>query len=285
MAAGDPITDLSELINLRTTAASSEDVWCYIDGRIGANAILTFVAGRYHSLWRMNKTRGGSGDAPSTARALDNTTQGALKQSSPATGAIKRLCGATAVSNLAGTLLVYDRLVDSGGLVGNDANAQTTNLPTAALPRFTDGLGNFIFVEITTLIGASGTTATINYTDTNDDARTTPAFNIGATGLREAERFIKVPLEVGYEHLGVKTITNFDLVATTGTAGDIAVGIGREITSIPCPGAGGSVPMDFISGPQVLPSIGDDACIAFAFNAGSVSTTPTFDIATFFVEK
>jgi hypothetical protein len=276
------ITDLSELINLRTSA-SAEDIWVGIDGRVGASAATAPVAGRYVSLWQYNKTRGGSGAAPSTARALTRTTQGALAQNAVGGGATKYLTGAVAVWNTAGSVLVYDRLVDSGGLSGTVTTAQTTNLPTSTLPRYTDGLGNFIFLEITGIIGTTATTATISYKDTNGDTRTTPAFAIGGTGLREAQRFIRVPLDDAYANLGVTTIENLDLVASTTTAGGIAVGIGHEIALLPTPGAGGCQPMDFISGAQILPEIGDD-CIAFAFQ-GPLTSVPILDIGLFFCEK
>lgn len=276
------ITDLSDLINLRTSA-SAEDVWVFIDNRVGAAAATAPVQGRYSSLWQYNKSRGGSGATPSTARALSRNTQGGLAQNAVGGGATKYLTGAVAIGTFPGSVLVYDRLVDSGGLSGTATTAQTTNLPTATLPRYTDGIGNFIFVEISTIIGTTATTATIQYKDTNGDSRTTPAFAIGGTGLREAQRFIRVPLDSTYAHLGVTEIENLDLVASTLTAGDIAVGIGREITILPMPGAGGCVPMDYISGPQVLPEI-VDSCIAFAIQT-PLNTAPQIDIGLFFCEK
>jgi len=279
------ITDLSDYVNLSTggNSGNPEALFISIDGRVGASAATAPVAGRMVSLWQYNKSRGGSGAAPSTARALTRTTQGAFAQNAPGASATKWLKGGYAICNAPGSVMLYDRLVDSGGLSGTTTTAQTTNLPTATLTRHTDGLGNFIFVEVSTLIGTTATTATIGYKDTNGDSRTTPAFSIGGTGLREAQRFIRVPLADAYANLGVTEIENIDLVASTTTVGDIAVGIGHELCALPCIGAGGCFPEDFLSGAQNMVDVGE-ACISGYF-IGPLTTVPNFDIGLFFVDK
>lgn len=277
------ITDLSDLVYLRTGGGAPEDVFTFIDGRIGAAAASAPVAGRYSSLWRYNKNRGGSGAAPSTSAIPTNTTNGGLFQTDPAGGTQKFMTGTSSAFNVYGSLLLYDRLVHSGGLSGVTTTPQTTNLPTSSLTRYTSGEGNFIFVEISTIIGTTATTATINYTNqAGTTGRTTPAFSIGGTGLREAERFIIVPLADG--DTGVRAIENIDLVATTGTAGDIAVGIGHPIAVNVCQVAGGLALQDHISGANVLPEIMEDACLALAFYA-TTTTIPIGSFSAHFVEK
>lgn len=279
------ITDLSDLINRRTggNSGAPEDIWLYMDGRIGAAAASAPVAGRYSSLWQYNKNRGGSGAAPSTSAVPDNTTRGGILQTDPAGGAEKFLTGCGVSLNTYGSVLLYDRLVHSGGLSGTTTTAQTTNLPTSSLTRYTSGEGNFIFVEISTSIGTTGTTATIQYTNqAGTTGRTTPAFSIGGTGLREAQRFIIVPLANG--DTGVQAIENLDLVASTTTAGNIAVGIGHPITHLIANNPGGLAIMDNISGAVVLPEIQTDACLAMAFLANA-TTTPRGFFQFSFVEK
>lgn len=279
------LTDLSDLINRRTggNSGAPEDIWLYMDGRVGAAIATAPVAGRWTSLWRYNKTRGGSGAAPAASAIPTNTTNGSLFQTDPAGGAQKWLVGAGVTGNVYGTFMLYDRLVTSGGLSGVTTTAQTTNLPTTALTRYTTGEGNFIFVEISTLIGTTATTATIEYTNqAGTTGRVTPAFAIGGTGLREAERFIMVPLADG--DTGVRAIANIDLVATTGTAGDIAVGIGHQLCNLLMQNIGGLTIRDHISGDTITPEIITDACLALAFHASAV-TVPAAMLNFNFVEK
>lgn len=279
------LTDLSDVINRRTggNSGAPEDIWVYLDPRIGAAAASAPVAGRYTSLWRYNKSRMGSGAAPSTSAVPTNATNGALAQTDPAGGAQKFLTGAGCSFNTAGGLLVYDRLVHSGGLSGTATAAQTTNLPTSALTRYTSGEGNFIFVEISTIIGTTATTATIKYTNqAGTPSKVTPAFAIGGTGLREAERFIIVPLADG--DTGVQVIEELDLVASTLTAGDIAVGIGHPINFMISNSTGTTTLLDMLSGPQVLPEVLADACLTYAFLSPS-TVIPSGMMQFSFVEK
>lgn len=279
------LTDLSDVINRRTggNSGAPEDIWVYVDGRIGAAAATAPVAGRYTSLWSYNKNRMGSGAIPSTSAVPTNATNGTLAQTNPAGGAQKWLVGSGCSFNTNCGIMVYDRLVHSGGLSGVTTTAQTTNLPTSALTRYTSGEGNFIFVEISALIGTTTTTATIEYTNQDGTTgRVTPAFTIGGTGLREAQRFIIVPLADG--DTGVRAIANLDLVATTGTAGDIAVGIGHPINFMVANTSGGMTVMDHLSGHQILPEVMEDAALAYFFLA-SVTTVPSGWFQFSFLEK
>lgn len=278
------ITDLSDLINRRTGGSSGapEDLFVFVDGRVGAAAATNPVVGRYVSLWQYNKSRSGSGAIPSTTETLTNTSIGSLMQTNPTAGKQKFLTGSAAVFNVYGTIMLYDRLVHSGGLSGAVATAQTTNLPTAGLTRYTSGVGNFIFVEVPTAIGTTATTATISYVNQAGATKTTPAFAIGGVGLREAQRIILVPLASG--DTGVRKINNLTLAATTGTAGNLIVGIGHPINFIVTQTGGGATVMDHISGANVLPEVMSGACVAAIFHAAT-TTAPSGLLAVHFVEK
>lgn len=261
-----PFSNLSDLINVRS-GTTAEDIFCIIDPRVGGAAATATVVGRMTSLWQYNKSPGGSGPTPAASAIRDNTSIGGLLQTNPGGGLQKFVTGSGMLTTQYGSYVLYDRLVDSGGLSGVTTTAQTTNLPTTTLTRYTDGIGNFIFVEISTIIGTSATTATIEYENEFGATKTTPSFAIGATGLREAQRFILVPLADG--DYGVTKIRNIDLVATTGTAGNIAVGIGHWLLPLPAQNGGGLFLQDHISGAVTFPEILEDACICAAFIAAA----------------
>jgi len=60
---------------------------------------------------------------------------------------------------VAGTLVIYDRLWDNSGLVGNTATSQAVN--SLPLTRYTGGVGVEIFGQVYTAIGTTASTATV----------------------------------------------------------------------------------------------------------------------------
>lgn len=118
--------------------------------------------------------------------------------------------------------ILCDRLSHQGGLVANVNTTQTTNLPTAALTRFTSGDGVWAAIEIYTSIGNTGTTFTVSYTNqAGTSGQTSRAQVIGGGNDTQSGRFIIIPLADG--DTGFRSIESVTLAATTGTAGNIGV--------------------------------------------------------------
>lgn len=290
--AGEAITDLSDLV-AQTTDGTEEQINWFKKALVGGAAPGTLVSGRMVSLWQYDGSPGGaSTTAPTTAVVCDNATAGSLQQLDPATGAKKRLLSVVVAALNIGTFIVYDRLVQHGGMSGTTTTAQTTNFvgagtTTPALTRYTSGVGVEAWIEIYTQIGTTGTTATIQYTDTTPTgANTSPAFTIGGTGYREAQRLLRVPLISGDR--GVTLVENVDLVATTGTAGDLGVTLAKPLVAgLPLPVAGRGEVYSFIQqvagGPLDL-GTNSDACIAFAWFPNS-TTAPELFGTCYFMEK
>lgn len=263
------LTDLSDIIE-RVTGGNSgtpEHLFFYKDSRVAAAAAAT-VAGRYSSLWQYNGNPA-HGAAPGAVAIPDNTTNGGLKQTDPGGGRQKWLLGATATSSAAGTLIIYDRLLHISGLNGTTLTAQTVG---GTLTRYTgaESVGNQIWIEVYTQIGASSTTITANYTDQAGVAgKTTQAVAIGNTGLREVQRII--PLTLASGDTGVRSVSSVTLAATTGTAGDFGVTIARPLAMIPIGVVGTGTVRDFISGLPSIIEIKTDACLALAWLANGTA--------------
>jgi hypothetical protein len=263
------LTDLSDIIN-RVTGGSSgtpENLFFFKDSRVAAAAGVT-VAGRYTSLWEYNG-QPSHGAAPGAVAIPDNTTNGGLKQTDPGGGRQKWLLGATATSSIAGTLIIYDRLLHISGLSGTVTTAQTVG---GTLTRYTgtESVGNQIWVEIYTQIGATSTTITANYTDQDGNAGiTSQSTAIGNTGLREVQRMIQIPLASG--DTGVRAVASVTVAATTGTAGNFGVNIMRPLAYIPISLLGAGSVRDFISGLPSIIEIKTDACLAFQWLANSTA--------------
>lgn len=285
------ITDLSDYVNLATggNSGAPETRQIFKDARTSAGAAVATVAGRLTSKW----THTGMpchGAAPTTAVVPTRATAGALGQAAPGASKTRYCTGIIASASQAGVLIVYDRLSHQGGLSGTVTTAQTTNLPTAALTRQTDGVGVEIWLEIYTAIGATPTTVTCSYTDeAGNTGQTSIATAIGGAGLQEVDRIIPLPLASGDS--GCKAVASVTVLATTGTAGNFGVTLAKAFASLPMPYQGSASGINFLyeqGGPRDINSGGSsgDACIAFAWLANG-TTQPIINPGSmmFFIDK
>ncbi len=264
------IGDLSELVDLLTGggAGPPEQAWfSKLPTVSGGAAAAAPVAGRMTSLWQYDGSPS-FGAAPGAARYPTNATQGALKQTDPGGGRQKWLIGFALAQGLGfGSWLLYDRIADISGLDATNVAAQAAALvPT----RYTNGEGVRAFLEIYSQIGATATTAVLNYVNQDGNPAVSPAFAIGGTGLREAQRMIQIPLAAGDS--GVRESVSVDLLASTTTAGDFGVTLGRPLLTMPTAAAGAGVLRDLLSGVPGPAEVLVDACLAFAYLSGNTTT-------------
>lgn len=288
MAVGDPIADLSELIVLATGGSGgAPEAVNFVKKPLRAGAAPQApIIGRLQSLWEIDGCpSGGSTTAPTTAAVCTNATDGSLKQTTSATGAKKRLLSIAMCGLVAGSVVVYDRLSHQGGLSATTTGAQTTNLPTAALTRYTTGEGVEAWIDIYTQIGTTGTTATASYTDQGGTSgNTSPAFTFGATNAREAQRQLPIAYAVGDS--GVRAVANVNVVATTGTAGAFGVTLAYPLITInlPLPGVGALISFIEASGGPLDLGATSDAAIATSWFPNT-TTIPELFGQFFFLEK
>jgi hypothetical protein len=224
----------------------------------------TGIAGRVMDLWvPWMGPYNPVGAAVTTAAAPTRATSGAMGQQNGGSGALQ-IMGGKFASLAAGTIIWCDRLSHQGGLVGNVTTSQTTNLSTAALTRYTSGVGVMMGLTIYTQIGTTGSTISVTYTDTADASQTAPAIVIGGTGFREANRMLQVPLVSG--GVGVKSVQSVIINTTsTGTAGAFGVTLFKPLfaMSIDSTDNFSGNPRDYINGGCMgaFAEIVDDACL------------------------
>lgn len=275
------LTDISDLINRATggNSGTPENVFFHKQARVAGAAAPSTVSGRPASLWRYDGSTG-PGAAPTAVAVPTNATAGALPFTNPGGGREKHLIQAWATGLVAGTLILYDRLLHQGERVGNVATAQTVG---GTLTRNTDGIGNLIWLEIYTIIGTTATTVTASYTNTTPTGgRTTTAVGIGATNFREVTRCIFLPLQAG--DVGVRSVETFTLAATTGTAGAMGITIAKPLAylGVGAPGAAGW--RDFTTGMPGIPVVEANACLSLLWMPGT-TTAPEIFGGYSFVEK
>ena len=279
------LTDLSDLINRQTggNSGNPESLFFFKLPRVAGAAATAPIGGRTMSLWRYEGMPNG-GSAPTTGEILTRSSVGAMPFLAPGGGREKLLIGAALSSVISGTYVLYDRLYQIGGFdatVTTDLTVQGST-PTPALTRNTGGVGNFAFVIISTLIGTTSTTLTMTYTNQAGTTGRTSTVNIGGTGFREATRAMLIPLAAG--DTGIRAVEKVKLTASTGTAGNFGIVIGRPLATIPVGAAGVMGWRDYTTGLPGIPSIDTNACLSLLFTPSS-ATAPELFGSLSFVEK
>jgi hypothetical protein len=230
-------------------------------------AAIAGVSGRLTSLWTATPF---AGAAPGGNAVPTNNTVGALGQDDGS--ASLWLAGFRSNKDRAATVILADRLVHTDGLSGTVTTAQTTNLPTTALTRYTSGVGVLAALEIYGALGATATTFTCSYTNSGGTSgRTSPAYPIGSTTYNQVGRFLIMPMQAG--DVGVKSVESVTVLASTLTAGNFGVTLFKPLYAhfYPFTFPQGPVVQDFIN-TALLPQIQNGACV---FVVESMNATAT----------
>jgi hypothetical protein len=205
---------------------------------------------------------------PTTSVALDkNSLQSISNIPAVSTGRLTMLGARVSTSTLsAASMMVVDLLNVSGGLNATLTTPQTTNLPTAALTRYTSGEGVMAGIVVYSIIGTTGTTVTISYTNSSGvSSRTSTATTLGGGFYREVGVLIPIPLQAG--DTGIRSIESVTLAATTGSAGNFGVCLFKPLSMISLESATGTMPLDSVSTGCIIGSLCEihpDACLTFS---------------------
>jgi hypothetical protein len=202
---------------------------------------------------------------PTTSVALDkNSAQSMGPIPAVSTGRLTMLGARISTSNYAASsMMVVDLLNVSGGLNATLTTPQTTNLPTAALTRYTSGEGVMAGIVVYTIIGTTISTVTISYTNSSGvSGRTSTATQMGGGFFREVGVLLPIPLQAG--DTGIRSIESVTLAGTTGTAGNFGVCLYKPLAMISLESATGAMPLDSVSTGCIIGSLCEihpDACL------------------------
>lgn len=220
-------------------------------------------AARLSALWRTFLPAPGT---PTTSVALDDTSDVAIGPLPTVnTGRLTMLGARVNPGGDSGVcLIVADILNQSGGLNGTLTTEQTTNLPTAALTRYTSGEGVMAGLLITTALGSTATTFTVRYTNqAGTSGQISTATAIGGTGFREAGVILPVPLAAG--DTGVRSVEGVTLAGSTTTAGNFGVVLFKPLAMIALNNFEGAHVVDAVSSGGFIGSLAQaepGACIS-----------------------
>jgi hypothetical protein len=263
--------DISEVINRLSGGnnGNPQSIFWHKEWRVAGAAGVAPVAGQGTSLWEY-EGQPSHGAVPAASWVNpDNTTQGGLKQVDPGGGRQLWLLNVNATMPASGKLIVYDRLGQRSGFSATNTGTQNVNGGPDALPtRYTNGVGNEIWIEIYTQIGATPTTLTVAYKNQAGASKTSQPVVFGGTGRREAQRFIRVPLAAG--DTGVQALVSLTVLATTGTAGDFGILLVHPLANVICGLSNAAFCASYLDGS--MPEILLDACVALAVQCSATTT-------------
>lgn len=235
-------------------------------------ASITTVANSFWSLWTAAGqpgvgTFGGTGLA---ARAVSSSTAGALGFTNPTSPDTLHLLALSAASSVAmGTLLVVDRLLDYPTISCTSTSLQTMD-NTVTIPRYTTGVGVQMFAEVTTTLGSSPQTLTINYLDQGGAAGVatlSPVVSSAVNRIPQLGYF--VPLAAGDS--GVRSITSVQFGGSMG-AGVLNMTLCRPFVELPHQTAAQMVERNLVLHTPRIQQIVDNAALSFLLFAATTSS-------------
>jgi hypothetical protein len=226
-------------------------------------------AGTFYSLWKIaGNPPSGANPATGQGETPTKDTLGAITLANPTGGNTKYIGRLNVGSSTIGTLIIYDRIFQVSGLVGNITTDQAIN--SVPLTRYTDGKNIEIFGEVYTAMGATGSTFTVTYVD-SADATKTATYVMPANALTAGQMFPFIPADGG---VGCKSITQVALTPSTGTAGNFGITLVRRVAEVPFLTANVNMFMDAIA--LGLPQVLSNACLAMMVQCSTTNTGNIF---------
>lgn len=245
---------------------------------MGKNSISNTTAGFFFSSWRMGAGQLAQGAIPTTGTLIGEPLLGCPDIRDALSGQSTYITKAEFYSASTGNdIQIHDRLGHCGGLSGIVTTAQTVGIDLS-LTTFDmanrRGASDYSdvqwWVEIYTDIGGTATTFNISYTDSvGTSGKTITATAIGSTTNSQNRSGRLIPI-LPNDNLGIRSIQNLTLTATTGTAGNFGVCATRAVAGIPSVLGYNRVSMDFID--LGMPKISQESALMFIVIPSGSST-------------
>jgi hypothetical protein len=141
--------------------------------------------------------------------------------------------GYNATPNTRFNATLYDRLSHMGGLATNIITEQTTNLPTAALTRYTNGEGVIPHVEVYGNMGTVATTATIKYTNQAGVSGQISQPLLFTSNINNINDCI-TPFMLADGDTGCRSVESFTMAGTSATNANVGITLLKKICHLPC---------------------------------------------------
>lgn len=223
-------------------------------------------AGVWHSLWLASGNPGAGSNPNTTPGNAHDDEAGSIffADTSPDQ---KHIVTLGAVSSVACTLMVYDRLVSVNQSIATSGD-KTIN--STALPRYTTGLGVLPFVEYTVASSAAGIYSLSSYTNEAGTGSRAGATVTPPAAAMNAGSMFYMPIQAGDK--GVRSVETLN-VNTAATGATVNVVLCKPLAYLSLP-LNTWVERDLVLELTSLPRAFDGASLGLAYLA-TLTTTPT----------
>jgi hypothetical protein len=199
----------------------------------------SFTSGKPYSLWPLAGDPGAGAFSGTvvTATAMSSADNGAVFFDNPSGGRTNHLTALMGFlsSGVEGELHLVDRLLQYPGFVVNTTADQAATTVTT-LPRYTDGLGVKILVEVSTILSANTGTLEVYYrNESNVDNRVGAAVTLEASASASPCRIPGLQFfhTMQAPDRGILRINKIKLPTSTYASGNLCVSLVKPIWSIP----------------------------------------------------
>lgn len=244
------------------------------------------AAGAFYSSWAHTGIpaaggwAGAGGSTTATLVSCDSATAGAIPLVSPTTASNTNphitTAGVVANASVAGTLMLVDRIADTGALTTASGGTCTLTMPGGGWMRNTDGIGVMAFIESLGGVPNASSVVSLSYTNTDSTAGRVSGSTTTAAASYRAFGTTGQFLSLQGSDKGIKSIES--LSVTTTAALNIALVVCKPILMIPCITTGYYTERDMvIQTPRLpkLPVVSDKtSCLQWIYLAGG-AVTPT----------
>ena len=299
------------IINAMTVSGDGQEAY------FAKTAPVAMAANQYYSGWSFSGSPAVGAWAGSTSPGnsttnlypgyCDSSTSGSIPLVSPTTASAKSLfiVSANQTQNstvaMGGTMILVDRLADTGVITtttGNSATINAGNLPltvfgasVAGWPRYSNGLGVQLFLEslntLTTVAG--GFIVTYTSATTTDvvgtGSRVTTSCSTAVSNTRSwgGTGTTSPFLQLQGSDKGVQSVQSI-AVTTAATAPNIALVACKPLLMLPCINIGYTVERDCVMQTPKLPKLevytDKSACLQWLFFSNAASTPTVFGTVT-----
>jgi hypothetical protein len=197
------------------------------DADFAKTGITPQAAGRWYTFWRTGTVpaAGGDGGAGSGTPGAGGTAldlaDGSLAKWADVSALTRHLTTMELIGSADATYMLYDRLVSVSAVAVNSTGNK--NVGSAALPRYTNGIGVECWLEVTTVVSTTAPIVSMNsYTDTDDNTGQAGA-TITFPATNTAVNTMVGPMPLATGDVGVKAIATINVA--TASAGSAAVNV------------------------------------------------------------
>jgi hypothetical protein len=210
------------------------------------------------------------GDVPTSAKTCDGETVGSWNLPPLPSGGVKMYIGELNIcQTVLGQFILFDRLSDMGGLLGNTTDEQFVNLdistPSSQGRCTTDGSGVLWGIDTYTNLGSTSVTATITYTNELNITGRTTTVTIPAT-MRVGTIY---PILPNVDDKRIKSIQKLQLSNTTGSPGNFGITARVRIAEVSIDTTMKNIVGDYAT--LALPELTGKECLELAMTCNSTA--------------